>query len=225
MQEKGTRGKARRVPGFLFDMDGRSAVWLRLLATGEDLHAEYVGQADNQYILLRIPRLQGMREKLLRDNGLELRYHQQGEVCVFSSQAVKYFPSPVPLLLAEFPVNIACQGLRGETRVASNLPCKLRGEFGEYRGLLTDLSRSGAAVVCRLETDAKLRRAAPGDAATLLLDLGGRGSVSAGVRIRRKDDLGTDKIRLGVEFEELGEVESEAVGGFLDELLDFADVV
>ncbi|WP_029897534.1 flagellar brake protein [Desulfohalovibrio reitneri] len=214
----------RRIPGINFGIESNAVVSLRLLALNQDFRAEYVGQIDNQYILLRIPHIQSVREKLLRDNGVVVRYQQKGDVCLFNSHVIKYVHSPCPLFFISYPETIACQGFRRSTRVRCSLPCLLQGRFGEHDGLLTDLSLHGASVVCRLENDASLRKFQSGDPAVLNFSLGEHGEVMAGVKVRRMENVGSEKVKLGLEFEDLDEMETEALNEFLDRLAGFLDV-
>lgn len=115
----------------------------------------FVGLIKDECVIIRVPVMPGIRDRIAPGNELTLRYLFEGNIVSFTTESLMYKATPYSLLFVRFPKDTDTYRLRNERRVS----CRLRGEVTKsetsFKGMVTDLSESGCAFVMDAGQDMK----------------------------------------------------------------------
>ncbi|SKA77727.1 PilZ domain-containing protein [Paucidesulfovibrio gracilis DSM 16080] len=110
-----------------------------------------VGYVKDEYVLLRVPLVPGIRSRVPEGASLTFRYLRHGKLVSFRSVVKNYIATPYSLLFVTYPNRLDFHELRNEKRYTCNFPALIQAFSQEYSGLLLDLSPGG----CRFFFDDK----------------------------------------------------------------------
>lgn len=207
-----------RLPGGHCRIDSGALALVILRCLGRKLEGRYVGTDGDNLLIFRLPVVPRLKERLLVDNGVVVKYERQGCIYQFQTHALRLIYRPVPMLFVALPTSIFRIDLRATPRVACMLPVTLRGRVGEHEGVICDLSEQGILAKFKITGSTGLRKVMPGDRFAASFSLGDTGAVMPGVTVRRIQS-GMDTVSLGLHISEIREAEAQAVKGYLDKVL------
>ncbi len=210
--------KLTRLPGARCRIDPGALSIVILHCLGRKLEGRYVGTDEDNVLIFRLPPVAKLKERLLVDNGVVVKYERQGCIYQFQSHALRLIYRPVPMLFTALPTSLFRIDLRTTQRVSCLLPMTLRGKHGEHEGVICDLSEKGILAKFKISAPSGLRKVMPGDRLVASFSLGEFGLIMAGVTVRRIES-GLGSLSLGLQIAELDEVESQAVKSYLDKVI------
>jgi len=114
-----------------------------------NIKTEVVGYSSESFIIINAPLIPGIRQKVVENKSIIVRYFNEGVVYGFESSLVNYLNKPEPLLFINYPDNIEVMELRKNKRVNCNIPAKVYINNQSYQGLIVDISIQG----CRIFID------------------------------------------------------------------------
>ncbi|MGE4293795.1 MAG: PilZ domain-containing protein [Desulfovibrio sp.] len=102
-----------------------------------------VGYLKDEFVVLKLPLVPGIRSRVPEGAMLTFRYLQRGRLVSFRSVVKYYTATPYSLLFVTYPKRFEQHDLRREQRFTCNFPAVLNFIDREYKGLLLDLSTGG----------------------------------------------------------------------------------
>jgi len=112
----------------------------------------YYGMKPGEFLVVQMPGIPGIREKLLSQASLVVRFVIAGKVYGFKSSVLSHVTRPCPLIFITFPHSIETINLRSTERVDTFLAA--RGKMGDdaLDGVILDLSAGGCRYVVNRTT-------------------------------------------------------------------------
>jgi hypothetical protein len=162
--------------------------------------SSYYGQKPEEFLIVQMPGIPGIREKLLNGNGLVVRYLVGGRVYGFKSHPVGNVVRPCPLIFLTYPQSIESLNLRQSERVNTFLDATGTIDDVSMDGVILDLSVGGCMLMVHRTTGISWPSLEPGQIVRLEFALGKDEppvSVLSQTISARKD---LDRIRLGIKF-------------------------
>jgi c-di-GMP-binding flagellar brake protein YcgR len=132
---------------------------VRLLAM-ETLKSKWtttiVGSRQGRYIILDVPRINGLPVLFRDESPWSINFIRQGRVYNFDSLVLASTARPFPLVFFTFPERVEVSNLRNEKRYPVNIPFiveRTDGDLPPFRakGLLLDLSWGGGLAASQVE--------------------------------------------------------------------------
>jgi c-di-GMP-binding flagellar brake protein YcgR len=108
-----------------------------------------VGQEPQKYLMIRLPMLTGIINKLYEGNRVTIRYMYAGCVYGFLSTVLHFITKPSPLLFLAYPRTIEILELRRFKRVDCFFPGTAKIQEKECSGTIVDISTGG----CKFSID------------------------------------------------------------------------
>lgn len=130
---------------------------------GPPLQGEYVGACDYEFMILRLPTVPGMLNRLLPQTLVEIRYLQAGAVHTFTAEIINHIVKPSLLLFTTYPDRMSITATRRHHRVVCALPMVVHSPKGSGEGLINDLSLGGCRINLELTGQSVMREMAVGD--------------------------------------------------------------
>ncbi|EPR43802.1 type IV pilus assembly PilZ [Desulfovibrio sp. X2] len=218
MSEGDIARKVSRLPGSSCRLDPGDGVQLILRCLKGKLEGRYVGTDMESLLLFSLPLIPRIKERLLVDNGVVIKYQRQGGIYQFQSHVLRIILRPTPLLLVAVPSLLFRIDLRTAPRISCMLPMSLQGRFGEHEGVICDLSEHGIRARFKLTGPSGLRKVQAGDSLVSTFSLGDFGEIMAGVTVRRVETR-MDAVTLGLQISELDADEAQAIKGYIEKIL------
>lgn len=116
-------------------------------ADKERMNCRYVGQSKGEFILLKVPMMPGIRERLVKGTPLQVRYLGAGKIVGFSVDVILYQAAPVSLVFLSYPIDFIEHDLRKEDRMACHFPATVSIDEEVYGGHISDISPGGCCFV------------------------------------------------------------------------------
>lgn len=116
------------------------------------MNCSYVGQVQDEFLLLQVPMSPGIRNRLLPGTYLQFRFLRNGRIIGFGAEILSYQASPASLTFISYPTDFSEYNLRQEDRVECRFPATLSVEGKPYSGKIVDISPNG----CRFVFDAEV---------------------------------------------------------------------
>lgn len=109
-----------------------------------ETNAKFVGMETGAYIVIRLPRITGLRENLAEGNSVSLRYVSSGMVYGFEAAILGFFQEKnLNLVIISYPRAVETIDMRKESRVDCYTNARLTIAEAGFPGSLVDLSPSG----------------------------------------------------------------------------------
>lgn len=102
-----------------------------------------VGFLKEEYVVLRVPLIPGIRSRVPDGAMLTFRYLRRGKLVSFRGVVKSYMATPYSLLFVTYPKRLEIHELRREQRFVCNFPALVVAFEQEFNGLLLDLSSGG----------------------------------------------------------------------------------
>jgi hypothetical protein len=183
------------------------------------------GLERGRFLLLHLPRIQGITEQLYPDRKITARYIHEGNLYGFQSRVAASYVAPFRVLYLQYPKTIERLNLRHAQRVDCYIPAALELDHGvvpSYPAMVVNLSSGG----CRLAMDSREQKL-PGLEVDSMAHLrfkvvGTDVEVRALVRIKSLDTDGA-RMFLGLIFSDMPLDWRAAIQDYVDSVSGFLD--
>lgn len=129
------------------------------IGMGTKLHAQFgvrgddlkittvlVGIVPEEYLIIRVPAIPGILNKLADGSPIIIRYIYDGNIYGFNSTILAYTHKPSLIAFMAYPTSIEIMNLRKSQRLECLLPAKIKTLEKTFTGVILDISSGG----CRL---------------------------------------------------------------------------
>lgn len=169
---------------------------------GEDnrFRSAYFGCKPDSFLIVQMPGIPGIREKVVAGGNLVVRYMSRGMVYGFYAYPLNHVLRPCPLIFLSFPQTIEKVNLRKTERVETFIEAKAIYEDNIMEGLIIDLSEGGCGYTASRTSGLSWPAIEPGNILMLDFILGHeqeRHVVETDVVTFRKE---IDSLHLGLRF-------------------------
>jgi c-di-GMP-binding flagellar brake protein YcgR len=113
-----------------------------------------VGCRKNRYIILEIPRINGLPVIFEDNSNWSINFIRQGHIYNFKSRAISSISRPFPLIFFSYPDVVEVANLRNEKRYPVNIPFVAQTDSEtpfQVKGLFLDLSWGGGLAATTVE--------------------------------------------------------------------------
>ena len=111
------------------------------------MNCNYVGQVQDEFVLLQVPMSPGIRDRFCVGTYLQFRFLRNGMIVSFGAQILSYQASPASLVFISYPRDFSEYNLRRESRVRCHFPATLSIMGSPYSGNIVDISPKGCRFV------------------------------------------------------------------------------
>jgi hypothetical protein len=220
--------KRRRLTGMRLPLDIglRMALEFGPLQATENsqqrIAAELIGVVHFEFLILRLPWVPGLKQRLVPHTGMTVRFVAEGELCGFQAEILSHAVKPALMLFLAYPEVIERLPLRQHKRLQCALPVQVRSRRGDSDAIIADLSRGGCRLALNVMGQASLRQMVVGDQLVLTGAFSADGRPQAVTCTVRSVDLAPNRLVLGVAFTEGDKSFWDSLDSFLmcSELLD-----
>jgi c-di-GMP-binding flagellar brake protein YcgR len=122
---------------------------IQLAGMDGQFKSNMVGLEPERFLIVQLPMMTGILNKLYEGNRATVRYMYSGSVYGFHSTVLHYITKPSPLLFLTYPKTIEIIELRKSKRVDCFFPGQAEIQEKELQGAIVDLSNGG----CKFSID------------------------------------------------------------------------
>lgn len=108
-----------------------------------------VGMISDEYLMVRVPAIPGILNRLNEGEPVTIRYVYAGNVYGFTSRVAAFVQKPALIAFIDYPVSVESMNLRKARRMECLFPAKITAEEIEHKGVILDISLGG----CRIWID------------------------------------------------------------------------
>jgi c-di-GMP-binding flagellar brake protein YcgR len=162
-----------------------------------------VGMSPEEYLLIQLPMMAGILNKLYEGNRVTVRYMYSGSVYGFHSTVLYFITKPSPLLFLNYPKTIEILGLRKTKRVDCFFPCLAKIQEKELQGALVDISTGGCKLSIDTSGEVRVPQMEVGENITLSFQLIGSPQPHSFLAKVRSISREQERVVLGIQFDAL----------------------
>ena len=178
---------------------------LEPVGVSDRFKTDFVGMERGRYLIVRLPRIPGVREQLYDEKPVKVRYIHEGNVYGFESLVVSILATPFRLLFLTYPKNIETLNLRQCPRVDCYLPVAVGLSDNRYDGLVLNLSCGGCQVVVETKDKVALPKIAVDEDITLEFKMFASDKNMNLAGKVKNINVNEPRMYLGVKYNELSE--------------------
>ena len=190
------------------DLEQNTRVFVRLNPMSQQsqpLQGEYLGTSHYEFMILRLPTVSGLLNKLLPQTRVEIRYMQEGAVHTFTTEVISYALKPSLLLFTTYPDRMSVMDTRKHHRVMCALPILLHSPKGDGEGLICDLSLGGCRIGLELSGQSSMRELMVGDNVVVQTIFSADGLPAGAKAVVRNVEAAGTRVAAGLSFTEKNE--------------------
>lgn len=206
--------KTSVLPGSMFRLQSGADIMVHFKCIKRDVWTTYIAEADFKFILIKMPLVAGLANKIYSSPSVVVKYRHKGSVFSFDSVITAYHAKPVPVLWLEFPDKLLHLELRTAPRFSCTIPAHINFKLGEFQGVMTDISKDGCRVRFFGSSTDISGKVSAGEQAVVSFSLGELGDVMADLEIKNCS-VQKDNMTIGGVFTSLDEFELETLDKFL----------
>lgn len=211
----------KKLDGDSLDIEAGARVMLEPAGVGRRIWTEFIGMKRGRFLILQPPISLEMRDLLRPDEEVTVRFaHRAYQVCGFKAWITRFITQPAHLLFITYPPSYEALSMRRYTRCASVLPASMRFGSGEAKGVIVNLSRGGCRVALKLGEEGLEGAPKKDDEVFLSFSISGELQEIHAKALVRSQTVDKDKVSVGLQFSDLPEPVSLALGAFIE---DFGD--
>ena len=196
---------------------------LEPVGVAERFKTDFVGMECRRYLIVRLPRIPGMREQFYEDKPVRVRYIHEGNVYGFESRVVSLLVAPFRLLFLAYPENIETLNLRQCPRVDCYLPAGVVLSGKRYKGLVLNLSCGGCQVVVETRDQDSPPKIAVDEDITLEFKMFASDKNMNLAGKVKNINVNDTRIYLGVKYNELSEDIKNDIQNYIDSVTDYLE--
>lgn len=211
----------KKLDGDSLDIEPGARVMLEPAGVGRRIWTEFIGMKRGKFLIVQPPISLEMRDLLRPDEEVTVRFaHRAYQVCGFRSWITRYITQPAHLLFITYPPSYEALSMRRHTRCASVLPVSIRYGSQETHGVIVNLSRGGCRVALKIGDEGFENAPQPNDEIFLSFSITGELQDIHTKALVRSQTIDKDKVSVGLQFADLPDPVSQAIGDFI---ADFGD--
>ncbi len=204
--------------GRRLDVDLGTKLLLQVDGVDSYLKTTLNGMEGDTFLMVRTPRLSGVRSKLKPGNKVIVRYLAGGSAYGFQSKILGHISEPFPLMFLSYPDIVSRNDLRKHHRVETRFSAEIHLDQKKLPVVVEDLSLGG----CRIKAKRLFQSLTVGSRFFLscnLPELEPLKHIEVKVRNRQEE---AGRTCLGLQFMELGKDQKHALIDFLDQMKEFS---
>lgn len=182
---------------------------------------QHLGMKPGKYILIELPTITDLEEKVERGTRVTLRYVHSDTVYGFITTVVAAITEPYPILFIDYPEHVESLNLRAYERVDTYLKAQARLGDAELPGAILDLSIGGCRFTIERGDDINWPDIEPGRRLNLDFHLTGETESFdiPGRIISARMDM--NSIHLGIEFDKNHQDVLAKVRDYVDGIISY----
>ncbi len=172
---------------------------------GMDGHfkSSLVGMVREKFVMIELPMMTGILNKLHDGNRVTARYLYSGSVYGFYSTVLAYITKPAPLLFLSYPKIVEILDLRKFKRVDCIFPAVVKIQEWEYKGLIMDISTGGCKLSLDISDNIQIPPMEAGESIDLSFQLIGSSEPQTVIGKVRTANRDSAKVAVGIQFDAL----------------------
>ena len=196
-----SRPYQEKMPKLAIEPNSRIYVRLNPLnSAGQPMQSEFLGMSHYEFILLRVPSVPGLLDRLIPRTMMEIRFLLEGAVNTFSADLLSYTLKPALILYATYPDRLSIIKTRQHRRLVCALPVFLTTTNGDAVGMICDLSLGGCCLALELTGQSGLRNLAQNDDVVLQIPISATEALAGGTSVVRSAEIAGSRLRIGLSF-------------------------
>jgi len=180
------------------------------------LQSEFLGASHYEFLILRLPSIPGLINKLIPRMRVEISFQAKGAVNRFFAEIISYTAKPGLMIFTTYPDRMSVMEVRKHQRVTCALPAILATAYGDGTAVIGDLSKGGCRLSMELTGQSHMRQLTEGDRVDLQGCFSTEGSLVRGVSIVRAVEISGSRMSAGLAFDEGNKAFTEALAAYLD---------
>jgi hypothetical protein len=180
------------------------------------LQGEFLGASHYEFLILRLPSIPGLINKLFPHMRLEVSYQFKGAVNKFFAEMISYTTKPSLMIFTSYPDRMSVMEVRKHQRITCALPVTLATSYGDGIAAIKDLSKGGCRLVVELTGQSSMRQLTEGDRVVVQGCFSPDGNSVRGIAIVRAVEISGSRMSVGLAFDEAQKDFGKALGGYLD---------
>jgi len=180
------------------------------------LQGEFLGASHYEFLILRMPSIPGLINKLIPHMRVEVSFQSKGAVNRFFAEIISYTAKPSLMIFTTYPDRMSVMEVRKFQRVTCALPITLATPHGDGVAVIIDLSKGGCRVDVELTGQSGMRKLTEGDRVVMQGCFSPEGTVVRGMAIVRAVETTGSHMGLGLAFDENQKVFTEALAAYLN---------
>ncbi len=193
-------------------------VVIRLSQREGDFKTKLVGLYPFDFIILKLPPVPGLKDKLIKGSDVIVRYLNHGVVYGFNAQVLAFTSNPCLMVFLSYPQQYETLSLRKCLRIQCLIPCKVYTEHGEYNGYIIDLGEGGCRINFAAKEAGELPELETGSDVYLDFTLCGHQKLFVIKGLLRHVLEGVEKFSLGIEFKGISREQQEYLTSYILEV-------
>lgn len=167
-----------------------------------------VGMVREKFVMVELPMITGILNKLRDGNRATVRYLYSGSVYGFYSTVLAYITKPIPLLFLSYPKIVEILDLRKFKRVDCMFPAVAKIQDQEHKGFIMDISTGGCKLFLDISGNIQIPHMEVGESIHLSFQLIGSSEPQTAIGKVRTTSRDSAKVTVGIQFDAM---ESEMV--------------
>jgi hypothetical protein len=206
------------MPKLAIELNSRVLVNLNPMSSDKSarLQGEFLGASHYEFLILQLPSIPGLVNKLLPHTRMEVSFQAKGAINKFFAEIISYVVKPSLAVFTTYPDRMAVMEVRKDQRVTCALPISLSAAHGDGIAVISDLSKGGCRLVLELTGQSKLRQLTEGDRVVLRGCLAAEGGSVRGIGIVRAVEISGSHMTVGLAFDEGEKAFTEVLAAYLD---------
>ena len=180
------------------------------------LQGEFLGASHYEFLILRLPSIPGLVNKLLPRMRVEISFQAKGAVNRFFSEVFSHAIKPGLMIFTSYPDRMSVMEVRKHQRVTCALPISLATSYGDGIAVIRDLSKGGCRLVAELTGQSNMRQLTEGDRVVVQGCFSPEGNSVRGIGIVRAVEISGSRMSVGLAFDESHKAFGEALAGYLN---------
>ncbi|MFV0347347.1 MAG: flagellar brake protein [Halodesulfovibrio sp.] len=119
---------------------------------------ELIGLNPYEYLILKMPLVPGIRNRMMPGEGLTIRYMFQGTIIGFKTHVINHISKPSSLVFVEFPDTLEQYELRSDKRLKCIIPTEVHSAHGVHKAAIVDLSAGGCKICFEVKSSDAVRK-------------------------------------------------------------------
>lgn len=109
----------------------------------ERMTCHFLGLERDEFIILKVPMVPGIRERMGEGAFLQFRYLRKGQIVSFGGEILRYQATPASIVFVRYPTDFSVYNLRSQGRIECRFPTELALAGTSYPGFIVDINRQG----------------------------------------------------------------------------------
>lgn len=206
------------MPKLELELNSRVLVNLNPMSSDKPvrLQGEFLGASHYEFLILRMPSIPGLINKLIPRMRVEISFQCKGAVNRFFAEIINHTAKPGLLVYATYPDRMSVMETRKHQRITCALPASLATPYGDGMAVIKDLSKGGCRLIVELTGQSGMRQLAEGGRVVMQCCFSAEGASVRGIGIVRGVETTGSRMSVGLAFDEGHKPFGEALAAYLD---------